>query len=157
GDDDSRVYGAGRRQAESLQRSPDRGSLREHAAHTGGPHHDRSHHLRARRATILLLMLDLAAIDTHWTLFLDRDGVINHEKEDGYILHYGEFVFYEGAKEAIRLFATTFGLVVIVTNQRGIGKQLMTAADLQDIHDKMSGEIVKAGGRVDDIYYCDSL
>jgi histidinol phosphatase-like enzyme len=35
--------------------------------------------------------LDLQQIDARWTLFLDRDGVINHEKEGSYVLHYGEF------------------------------------------------------------------
>jgi D-glycero-D-manno-heptose 1,7-bisphosphate phosphatase len=102
-------------------------------------------------------MLDPSLIDKGWTLFLDRDGVINEEKPDGYILHRGEFVFYEGVKEAVRVLAEKFGLIVIVTNQRGIGKGLMTASDLQDIHDNMVFEMVKAGGRVDDIYYCDSL
>ena len=40
-------------------------------------------------------MIDLTQIDASWTLFLDRDGVINVEKEGSYIFHYGEFVFYE--------------------------------------------------------------
>jgi D-glycero-D-manno-heptose 1,7-bisphosphate phosphatase len=102
-------------------------------------------------------MLDLSAIDKDWTLFLDRDGVINEEKPDGYILHVGEFVFYQGVKEALRVLAEKFGHILIVTNQRGIGKGMMTTSDLQAIHDKMVLEMVKAGGRVDDIYYCDSL
>jgi histidinol-phosphate phosphatase family protein len=102
-------------------------------------------------------MINLQQIDSSWTLFLDRDGVINHEKEDSYIFHYGEFFFYEGALEALRHCASVFGHILIVTNQRGVGKGLMTAADLQDIHDKMVGEIVLAGGRIDRIYYADSL
>ena len=67
-------------------------------------------------------MIDLKKIDAGWTLFLDRDGVINVEKEDSYILHYNEFVFYEGVPEALRHCASVFGRIVIVTNQRGIGK-----------------------------------
>jgi histidinol-phosphate phosphatase family protein len=102
-------------------------------------------------------MLDPQQIDASWTLFLDRDGVINHEKENSYVLHYGEFVFYEQAKEALRIFASVFGRIVIVTNQRGVGKEMMTAADLQLIHEKMVAEIVLAGGRIDRIYYADSL
>jgi D-glycero-D-manno-heptose 1,7-bisphosphate phosphatase len=50
-----------------------------------------------------------------------------------------------------------FGHIVVVTNQRGVGKGMMTIADLQDIHDKMVGEIVLAGGRIDRIYFADSL
>jgi len=102
-------------------------------------------------------MLNLRQIDTTWTLFLDRDGVINVEKEDSYIFHYGEFQFYEGALEALKHFAEVFGHIVIVTNQRGVGKGWMTVADLQEIHDRMVAAIVAAGGRIDRIYFADSL
>ena len=102
-------------------------------------------------------MLNLQKIDASWTLFLDRDGVLNVEKEDSYIFHYGEFEFYEGVLDALKRCAAVFGKIVIVTNQRGVGKGLMTAADLQEIHDKMVAEIVLAGGRIDGIYFADSL
>lgn len=101
--------------------------------------------------------LDLHQVDARWTLFLDRDGVLNHEKEGSYVLHYGEFVFYDQVKEALRICASAFGRIVIVTNQRGIGKGMMTAEDLQVIHEKMIAEIVLAGGRIDRVYYADSL
>jgi D-glycero-D-manno-heptose 1,7-bisphosphate phosphatase len=102
-------------------------------------------------------MLDWKKIDQHWTLFLDRDGVINVEKEDSYIFSYEEFVFYKRTREALKTCASVFGRIVIVTNQRGVGKGLMSAADLQDIHDKMTAEVVLHGGRIDRIYYADSL
>ena len=100
---------------------------------------------------------DLTRIDRQWTLFLDRDGVINHEKENSYVFHYGEFRFYDQVKEALRIFASVFGRIVIVTNQKGVGKGLMTAEELGIIHDQMLAEIVLAGGRIDRIYYADSL
>jgi D-glycero-D-manno-heptose 1,7-bisphosphate phosphatase len=102
-------------------------------------------------------MLDWTTIDSTWTLFLDRDGVLNVEKENSYIFHYGEFNFYEGVREALKTCASVFGRIVIVTNQRGVGKGLMTAADLQDIHDRMIAEVVLNGGRIDRVYYADSL
>ena len=102
-------------------------------------------------------MLNLQLIDRSWTLFLDRDGVINHEKDQSYIFHYGEFVFYEGTKEALRIAADCFGRIVVVTNQRGIGKGMMTAADLDEIHRQMESAVLAAGGRIDGIYYADSL
>jgi len=102
-------------------------------------------------------MLDLQKIDPRWTLFLDRDGVINEEKEQSYVFHYGEFAFYEGSLEALRLLADIFPRIVVVTNQRGVGKGLMTGEDLADIHGKMAAEVAAAGGRIDAIYYCDSL
>jgi histidinol-phosphate phosphatase family protein len=100
---------------------------------------------------------DLTHIDRNWTLFLDRDGVINEEKQNSYIFHYGEFRFYDQVKEALRIFASVFGRIVIVTNQRGVGRGLMTAEQLEIIHDQMVAEIVLAGGRIDKIYYADSL
>jgi D-glycero-D-manno-heptose 1,7-bisphosphate phosphatase len=100
---------------------------------------------------------DLTHVDRHWTLFLDRDGVINEEKEDSYIFHYGEFRFYDQVKEALRIFASVFGRIVVVTNQRGVGRGLMSAEELEIIHDKMLAEVVLAGGRIDRIYYADSL
>jgi D-glycero-D-manno-heptose 1,7-bisphosphate phosphatase len=102
-------------------------------------------------------MIDLKKIDAGWTLFLDRDGVINVEKEDSYILHYSEFVFYEGVPEALRHCASVFGRIVIVTNQRGIGKGMMTVADLFEIHNRMTAELAGKGGRIDGIYFADSL
>ncbi|HTI93076.1 MAG TPA: HAD-IIIA family hydrolase [Puia sp.] len=102
-------------------------------------------------------MSDWKKIDQRWSLFLDRDGVINVEKEGSYIFNYEEFIFYKKTKEALKTFASIFGRIVVVTNQRGVGKGMMTAADLQDIHDKMVAEVVLAGGRIDRIYYADSL
>lgn len=102
-------------------------------------------------------MLDLKQIDHTWTLFLDRDGVINHEKYQDYVYNYDEFVFYDGVPDALRLLAGRFGRIIITTNQRGIGKGLMTDADLHDIHTRMVQEIEAAGGRIDKIYYCTSL
>lgn len=96
-------------------------------------------------------------VDKTWTLFLDRDGVINHEKEQSYVFHYGEFAFYDDTKEALRLLAAKFGPIVVVTNQRGVGKGLMTEKDLQEIHTEMVRDIGQSGGRIDRIYFCDSL
>jgi D-glycero-D-manno-heptose 1,7-bisphosphate phosphatase len=102
-------------------------------------------------------MIPFETIDNSWTLFLDRDGVLNVEKENSYIFHYGEFAFYEGVTEALRRCAAVFGHIVVVTNQRGVGRGLMTAEDLADIHEKMVAAIVLAGGRISRIYYADSL
>ena len=99
-------------------------------------------------------MIDLTKIDKTWTLFLDRDGVINHEKHLDYIHTWGEFVFYEDAKEAIAIFAKIFNRIVVVTNQKGIGKGVTRLEDLQLIHKNMVGEIEMAGGRIDAVYFC---
>ena len=97
--------------------------------------------------------LDLKSIDKSWTLFLDRDGVINKEKELEYVLNWNGFSFYNEVREAIKLLSDKFGKVVVVSNQRGVGKGLMTEDDLQEIHRQMTTEIEKTGGRIDKIYY----
>ena len=102
-------------------------------------------------------MLDYSAINSEWTLFLDRDGVINHEKKDDYIRHWGEFEFYTESLLALPLFAQKFNRIIIVTNQKGIGKGLMTSADLDHIHLNMTNKIVDFGGRIDGIFYCPDL
>ncbi len=100
--------------------------------------------------------LDLRTIDKSWTLFIDRDGVINHEKKDEYILSWDEFRFYDEVTDALQEFDKKFGHVIIISNQRGVGRQLMTEEALIDIHNNMQAGIVKAGGRIDKIYYCTS-
>ncbi len=99
---------------------------------------------------------DLGTVDKNWTLFIDRDGVINYEKEGDYIRNWREFKFYEGAKDAFKILGNSFGTIIVVTNQRGIGKGLMTEADLDSIHQHMLKQIQNAGGRVDKVYYCTS-
>ncbi len=102
-------------------------------------------------------MFSLAPIDTSWTLFLDRDGVLNYEKKEDYIRNWTEFRFYEGVPEAIASLNEIFSRIVIVTNQKGIGKGLMTAEDLNNIHNPMLQAIEKEGGKIDHIYYCPDL
>lgn len=93
----------------------------------------------------------------NWSLFLDRDGVINRRRVDDYVKNWEEFIFLPGVLEAIALFSQKFQYIFIVTNQQGIGKGLMTEADLEMVHKKMQAEIEKAGGRIDAIYFCPSL
>jgi D-glycero-alpha-D-manno-heptose 1-phosphate guanylyltransferase len=101
--------------------------------------------------------LDLQQIDRNWTLFLDRDGVINVDKHGSYIFNPGEFVFTEDAPGLFKKLADLFGHVFVVTNQRGVGRGLMTEEMLQLIHKKMVTEIEQAGGRIDGIYYCTAI
>ncbi len=99
-------------------------------------------------------MPGLNKIDKTWTLFLDRDGVINHEKHQDYIHTWDEFNFYEGTKEAIAIFAKIFKHIIVVTNQRGVGKGVTKLHDLELMHKNMITEIEKSGGRIDAIYFC---
>jgi D-glycero-D-manno-heptose 1,7-bisphosphate phosphatase len=86
-------------------------------------------------------------------LFLDRDGVINEEKDGSYIFHKDEFVFYPGAVEALVHLTRKFDYVFIVTNQRGVGRGYMTEAALLEIHDHLTEAVVSAGGHITRIYF----
>lgn len=88
------------------------------------------------------------------TLFLDRDGVINVRPPGDYVKTPAEWIPAEGLGEAMRLLSGRFGRIVIVTNQAGIGKGLMTENDLDAVHRKMTETIQQAGGRLDAIYHC---
>lgn len=112
-------------------------------------------YVRAQKE-LAMAPLRLDAIDRTWTLFLDRDGVINYEKEGDYIRDWSEFRFYEGVTGAFSRLSDKFGKIIIVSNQRGVGKGLMTETALRHIHEQMTQEIGAAGGRVDKIYYCTS-
>lgn len=101
--------------------------------------------------------LDLKAIDRSWTLFLDRDGVINVDKEGSYIFTPDEFQFTEGAPALFRTLSRHFGRIVVITNQRGVGRALMTEQDLKAIHDKMCSAVEAAGGKIDAVFYCTSI
>jgi len=92
-------------------------------------------------------------IDKSWTLFLDRDGVINKQIVDDYVLTWRQFEFIPGVKGAIKILSSVFGKIIIVTNQQGIGRGLMTEKDLSEIHYNMIAEIEKHGGRIDAVYY----
>jgi len=70
-------------------------------------------------------------------LFLDRDGVINVRLIDDYVKRKEEFEFLEGSLEAFKIFAKHFDKIVVVTNQQGIGKGLMSEGDLEKIHSYM--------------------
>lgn len=96
-------------------------------------------------------------IDHTWTLFLDRDGVINKRKFGGYIQSVDEFEFLDGVEKAIRSLSYTFHLVIVVTNQQGIGKGIMTERNLFEIHAYMCDQIHIAGGRIDKCYFAPNV
>ena len=92
-------------------------------------------------------------INEEWSLFLDRDGVINKRIVGDYIKKWDEFEFLPGVLDAIKIFTAIFGKIFVATNQQGIGKGLMTEMDLESIHNKMSEEIGYKGGRINKIYH----
>ncbi|NNE29315.1 MAG: HAD family hydrolase [Saprospiraceae bacterium] len=95
--------------------------------------------------------------DRSWTLFLDRDGVINRRIPGHYVKSPDEFHLQNGVEQAIASFNLIFGRVVVVTNQAGIGKGLMTEEDLQEVHKKLSAKLRILGARIDYYFHCPDL
>lgn len=91
-------------------------------------------------------------IDKTWTLFLDRDGVINERLPDDYVKSIEQFKLIEGTIDALAIFAKLFNHIIVVSNQQGIGKGLMSLQELEKIHKHFKEEITRAGGRIDKIY-----
>lgn len=96
-------------------------------------------------------------IGKSWTLFLDRDGVINRKLENDYVKHWIEFEFIENSIKAMKELNGIFGRIVVVTNQQGIGKRLYRTEDLEIIHGNMLYEVTYHGGRIDRVYYSPHL
>ncbi len=101
----------------------------------------------------------MAQFDNHpyHTLFLDRDGVINRLRPHDYVKTWSEFEFLPGVLSALRTCNSLFHHIFIVTNQRGVGKELMSLESLMQIHEQMLQTIMSHGGRIDKIYFCTAL
>jgi D-glycero-D-manno-heptose 1,7-bisphosphate phosphatase len=87
-------------------------------------------------------------------VFLDRDGVINCKSPDAYVTKIAEFHFLPGVGEALSILNSLGFLLVLITNQRGIARGLMTGADLDAVHDYMQRELGKDYVPLDAIYHC---
>ena len=74
-------------------------------------------------------------------VFFDRDGVLNIEK--GYVYKISDFVWIEGAKEAIKYLNGKDYLVFVVTNQSGISRNYYSEKDVIELHQFMSDELKK--------------
>lgn len=96
-------------------------------------------------------------INNDWTLFLDRDGVINDRIIDGYVTNINEFRFLPGVLDAFRIFDKKFGKIIVVTNQQGVGKGIMKNEDVENVHNFMIQQITSNEGRIDKVYFCPQL
>lgn len=90
-------------------------------------------------------------------LFLDRDGVINRRIVDDYVKKCEDFYFLAGVPEAITQLNQRFVRTVVVTNQQGVGKGLMTEQQLKEIHDFMLSGVAASGGKIDAVYFSPAL
>ena len=85
--------------------------------------------------------------------FLDRDGVINFDR--GYVYRREDFEFVPGVLKGSRRVASKLGyLLVVATNQSGIGRGLYSEHDFEALTEWMKAEFVAAGAPLSGVYFC---
>lgn len=99
----------------------------------------------------------MLTIDPSWTLFLDRDGVINYRNFDGYVTTPSEFEFLPGALSGIVRLSALFQRIIVVTNQQCIAKKIASKRNVEEVHRYMLAKIEEAGGKIDAVFVADNL
>ncbi len=87
-------------------------------------------------------------------VFLDRDGVINRRRVGDWVRRPEELEPLPGALAAIARLTAHGAIPVVVTNQSGIGRGIMTAADVERVHAHLRELVTRAGGTLRAIYVC---
>jgi D-glycero-D-manno-heptose 1,7-bisphosphate phosphatase len=90
-------------------------------------------------------------------VLLDRDGTINRKVDGGYVTRWDGFVFLPGALQGLAELTGAGFTLAVVTNQAAVAKGLLTLAELEAIHDRMTASIERAGGRLSGVYVCPHL
>jgi len=87
-------------------------------------------------------------------IFLDRDGVINNVKGKYYIYQPEDLEINEGIAESLKKFADNGFLLIVISNQSGIAKDVYTHAEAEAIHNLLKKKKKKQGVELTEIYYC---
>ncbi len=87
------------------------------------------------------------------TILLDRDGVINQDSDE-FIKSVDEWIPVPGSLEAIALLHRHDYRVVVVSNQSGVARGLLSLETLNDIHRHMLAEARKKGGMIEAVFFC---
>jgi D-glycero-D-manno-heptose 1,7-bisphosphate phosphatase len=85
-------------------------------------------------------------------VFLDRDGTI--VEEVGYLNHVSRFRMFPFASAAVRRLNDAGLVVIVVTNQSGVGRGYFPESLVRQVHREMERQLAAAGARVDGVYYC---
>jgi D-glycero-D-manno-heptose 1,7-bisphosphate phosphatase len=101
------------------------------------------------------LPLTAAFLERRPAIILDRDGVLNERPPTAhYVRSWSDFRWKPDAREALRRLKAAGYRIVIVSNQAGVGRGLLTRKALEEIHHRMTVEAERSGGGIDAIYYC---
>lgn len=86
-------------------------------------------------------------------IILDRDGVINHDRDD-FVKSVDEWIPIEGSMDAIAFLTQADYTLAVATNQSGIGRKYYGIQELNEMHNKMHRLVQQAGGQIDGIWFC---
>lgn len=88
-------------------------------------------------------------------IFIDRDGTLNVRPPRAcYIERPEDFVWLDGAKEAVKMLKDAGYFIILISNQPGIARGNLTEDTLLQIHEKMQNDLKNIGAKIDRIYYC---
>ncbi|HBH80003.1 MAG TPA: D-glycero-beta-D-manno-heptose-1,7-bisphosphate 7-phosphatase [Nitrospira sp.] len=87
-----------------------------------------------------------------YTIFLDRDGTLN--PDPGYIKSPDQFELFPGVAEALARLKLAGARLILITNQSGIARGLLSRHNLEAIHKKLRHLLSQAGATLDGIYFC---
>lgn len=88
-------------------------------------------------------------------LFLDRDGVINHDH--GYVYRWADFKIIEGIFDVIKYFKDLGYLVIVITNQSGIARGYFSEEQFLDLMIRVRNLFKQNYSEIDDFFYCPHL
>ncbi|WP_407430414.1 D-glycero-alpha-D-manno-heptose-1,7-bisphosphate 7-phosphatase [Arcticibacter sp.] len=88
------------------------------------------------------------------TLFLDRDGVLNRKIDDGYVLRPQDIEILPGIPPFLKWAHQTFRQIIVVTNQRCIGRGMIELADIERINQAINA---KTGNFISSFFVCPHL
>ena len=87
------------------------------------------------------------------SVFLDRDGVLNKNKDD-YVKNISELEIFPYISESIKKLQSVGFKIIVITNQSAINRGLMTEKNLNEIHEKIQSFLILHNTKIDYFYYC---
>jgi histidinol-phosphate phosphatase family protein len=87
-------------------------------------------------------------------VFLDRDGVINQNRDGDYVKSWQEFTFLPGSRKAIQRLLKEDIPIIVISNQAGVGKGLVSDTAIQEINRHLVTHTSVAGRKISAVYYC---
>lgn len=93
-------------------------------------------------------------LNKDWTLFLDRDGVVNERIVDDYVMDPKDLILTPNLIQALAIFSQYFGKIIVVSNQQCVGKGLCTIETIENVHATLNDILLKEKILINDFLVC---